>query len=246
MGLLHIAARVAAHSYRLAARTEVLWEVDQVFGNMGIYPPRMKETGPDSYEGMIWEGINLKVQGTGPEDMQIQVNNRPVGDMKEAAELAKKLHKEKGITIQLAPFSGNVGGIDYDLQKYIYDNNRQAEEIEISWSEGGNKIELSVTTSGSTGTQFNSLKVNGTDVTQAAQNNNWAEIGQYYDPSDSFDFRTHLFKPVSSAFEDSASKNAKDLERWDQTPGTFFEWLRSQGYSIIDEGGKSVVKITEE
>lgn len=176
--------------------------------------------------------------------MRIWVNNRPVTNMKEAAELAKKLHKEKGITIQLAPFSGNVHGIDYDLKRYVYDNARKAEQIEINWSEGGNKIELSVETTGSGGTQFGLLKVNGTDVTQAAQNNNWTEVGQYYDPPESFDFRTHIFKPVSAAFEDSASKNAKDLERWGQKPGTFFEWLRDQGYSIVDENGNSVVKIT--
>jgi hypothetical protein len=204
----------------------------------------MKEKGSNTYEGMIWEGINLKVQGTGPEDMQIWVNNRPVSDMKEAVELAKKLHKEKGIVVQLAPFSGNVHGIDYDLKKYIYDNARKAEQIEISWSEGGNKIELSVETTGTGGTHFNWLKMNGTDVTQAAQNNNWTEIAQYYDPSENFDFRAHIFKPVTTAFEDSASKNAKDLDRWDQRPGTFFTWLQKEGYSIEEENGRSVVKIT--
>jgi len=242
MRLLQIAARVAAHVYRIhwAARTEVLREVDQVFSNADVYPPKMKEVFengkrvPDTYEGMV--------KGTGPEDLEIKLNDKPVKNTEEAVETFKKLKKERGTEVRIAPFSGHVEGLEYDLRKYDYDHSRTHEELEVAWTDSyGNKIELSAVTSPG-GTAFTKVEINGADVTKAASEDNWEEVTRKIKrPSGTdADIVTYIFKPASQAVEDSAEKNAKDLERWDTGPGTFFDWVKREGYSIKD----GVLKVT--
>jgi hypothetical protein len=84
--------------------------------------------------------------------------------------------------------------------------------------------------------------VNGTDVTQAASDGNWEEVGKYFKlpAGESFDNGKYIFEPTNDIVEHSAEQNAKELERWTSGPGTFFDWVRKEGYSI-DNG---VLRVT--
>jgi len=246
MSLLRIAARVAAHTYQFhwAGRSDVIpWVKGYFESTHGIWLS-LKEVAKDTYEAEIEDGLTLTIRGPSADkesiakgETQIFVNDKPVEGLPEAADLVKKLKKERGAEVTIAPYKGNAKGLDYDLKKYNYDHDRRYEEIHVLITDhSGNKIEIDTSTQGAGGTQFNKLIVNGTDVTQAANDTNWAEVGKYYKPKagETFDIEKHIYLPVTEAVEDSAAENAQELERWTGGPGTFFEWVMREGYSIVD------------
>jgi hypothetical protein len=246
MGLLRLAARVAAHNYkfRWAGPSDVIPWIRGYFENTHNIWMALKEVGKDEYEAEIEDGLILTVKGKNADkesiakgETQLFVNGDPVESLPEAAELIKELKKEHGVEAMIAPYRGNANGFDYELKKYNYDHNRNYEELHVLITDrSGNKIEIDTTSQGAGNTKFNKLLMNGTDVTQAANDMNWAEVGKYYKPKagEAFDIEKDIYVPVTEAVEDSAAENAKGMGRWTSGPGTFFDWIRSQGYSIID------------
>lgn len=234
---------------RIAARTEVINAVIRAFDLEGIYSPDMKEIEKGKYEGTIDEGWLLTIREENDEIVEVLLNNRPQKTLEAAIARYKKL-KDREVPGQLEdeakiiPFSGSSKGIDFELQQYIYEHDIQEETLTVSWTDGTNKFLMNVTSS-SAGPDFTNLTVNGQDVTQEANNNDWDAVEQHVDMAPYsaiggiFSSTEVLYKPASVAVENAAhqtwtksTNQETQFPGWDGTEGTFFEWLARNGVSV--------------